>query len=1056
VTTPNVWADQVTVEGNVVRQLLVPQGTLEVDDRADELWVAGSYGRWPATRTTDAAGDGPLTAGLPLLPIEKARVTWRGSRRPTEPSEVRDSYAGAFPFRAPGEPGSLRRPQIGALHSVVGYWSSGLLDPGIVVMPTGTGKTETMIALLVASQIPRLLVLVPTMALRQQLARKFEKLGILQAQGIAAPSALRPRVARLEHGIKDPANAHALATACNVLVATPPALGACAPEAREVLLAQFSHLMVDEAHHAPAPSWASVIQSFEGRPVLLFTATPFREDGKRLPGRTIFRFPLREAQRENYFTHIDYQAVLDLTGTDAAVADLAVGRLHRDLEAGYDHILMVRGSSVKRAKELIALYQARAADLSPALLYEGLAERQRRKVMQALDTRASRIIVCVDMLGEGFDLPALKIAALHDVKKSLSPMIQFIGRFTRASAASKIGTASVFVARDPSVALSPLRDLLREDADWNLLLTDITERANSAAESINEFETSFTGVPEDVAVALLEPKMSAVAYRAPSTTWQPEHALDLYEDGRILGSRVAIGASSSIAWFVLEDRTKVRWGNVQDLEQVIFELIILYFDEHKRLLYIYSSENAGTYEDLANVVLGGEATPLRGPRAFRVLARVDRLIPTNVGLLDSRDHFNRFTMYVGSDVMEALDTADRQGKSQTHIAASGYDQGERVTISAALSGRFWSMRSAPNLKAWVEWCDLQGEKLLDDGIDLEEVFGGFLIPVDLTERPPHVLLGLEWPWELFTGFGPGNAVTYDGVSYPITDVEFEVDDFGTTGPFRFSLVTIAWRIPYQADFTPQGLTYTPMGKDAEVTSRPTAVPMQTWINRRKPTLFLDGDRMITPEDRLLQPRYDIEPFDRERLRSLSWQGVNRQVESQGVQRRADSIQAFMSNYLQRTDVFDVLIDDDRAGEAADLVGLRIVDTRLIVTLVHCKYSSQPDAGARLTDLYELCGQAVRGAKWRQHGAEPLLRHLDRRAQQYAKRTGTSPYEVGDITALYRIRQLVAQLRPTFRTMLVQPGLSKAACTDEHLRVLAGAASYVHAVTRGTFEVFCDS
>jgi hypothetical protein len=85
-----------------------------------------------------------------------------------------------------------------------------------------------------------------------------------------------------------------------------------------------------------------------------------------------------------------------------------------------------------------------------------------------------------------------------------------------------------------------------------------------------------------------------------------------------------------------------------------------------------------------------------------------------------------------------------------------------------------------------------------------------------------------------------------------------------------------------------------------------------------------------------------------------------------------------------------------------------------------------------------------------------LRHLDRRAQQYAKRTGASPYEVGDITALSRIRQLVAQLRPIFRTMLVQPGLSKAACTNEHLRVLAGAASYVHAVTRGTFEVFCDS
>jgi hypothetical protein len=32
-------------------------------------------------------------------------------------------------FGRQGEPGSLRRPQVGALHSVIGYWSSGLTEP---------------------------------------------------------------------------------------------------------------------------------------------------------------------------------------------------------------------------------------------------------------------------------------------------------------------------------------------------------------------------------------------------------------------------------------------------------------------------------------------------------------------------------------------------------------------------------------------------------------------------------------------------------------------------------------------------------------------------------------------------------------------------------------------------------------------------------------------------------------------------------------------------------------------------------------------------------------
>jgi hypothetical protein len=214
--------------------------------------------------------------------------------------------------------------------------------------------------------------------------------------------------------------------------------------------------------------------------------------------------------------------------------------------------------------------------------------------------------------------------------------------------------------------------------------------------------------------------------------------------------------------------------------------------------------------------------------------------------------------------------------------------------------------------------------------------------------------------------------------------------------------------------------------------------------------------MITPEDRLLAPRTDLPPFNRDRLNAMNWNEVNKRVESQGPQRRPDSIQAHMSSYLRADQDFDVLLDDDRAGEAADLVGLAIRGTELHITLVHCKYSSKSTAGARLIDLYELCGQAMRGAKWRQQGALPLLQHLDRRAQAAYSRTGVTPYEVGSIEDMFRIRELAPQLRPRFHTILAQPGLSAARATNEHLRLLAGAESYVRAVTRGTFDVFCSA
>jgi superfamily II DNA or RNA helicase len=77
--------------------------------------------------------------------------------------------------------------------------------------------------------------------------------------------------------------------------------------------------------------------------------------------------------------------------------------------------------------------------------------------------RRTQIVVCVDMLGEGFDLPELKIAAFHDVKKSLAVTLQLAGRFTRAK--PNLGDPT-FIANigDPKVS-DELRILYAQDAN---------------------------------------------------------------------------------------------------------------------------------------------------------------------------------------------------------------------------------------------------------------------------------------------------------------------------------------------------------------------------------------------------------------------------------------------------------------------------------------------------------------------------------------------------------------------------------------------------------------
>jgi hypothetical protein len=104
----------------------------------------------------------------------------------TRAQRALDSWRGAFHYADEDSVASgaiaLRRPQLGALHAIRAHWS---VTDGVatVVMPTGTGKTETMLATTVSSQCRRVLVLVPTDALRSQVADKFLTLGVLKREG---------------------------------------------------------------------------------------------------------------------------------------------------------------------------------------------------------------------------------------------------------------------------------------------------------------------------------------------------------------------------------------------------------------------------------------------------------------------------------------------------------------------------------------------------------------------------------------------------------------------------------------------------------------------------------------------------------------------------------------------------------------------------------------------------------------------------------------------------------------------------------------------------------
>lgn len=1055
--SPNVWARSEKYEDNLVRQLLIPESVFECAVGIDDnLFVENEYGRWPAGVSGSSAVPGfhamlPLgtNSGDPLT-----RGSWHGELKPVPPSEVLASYDTALSFHAENDTRTgLRRPQLGAVHAVLGYWTTQRRTPATVVMPTGTGKTDTMLALLVAAQAERLLVLVPSDALRDQIADKFVTLGVLQEKRIVSNTAVRPKVGQVQHRFTSVETAKAFAAACNVIVATPQVLNQSTPEAREALLAACSHLFVDEAHHVAARDWSAVRAAFEQKHVVQFTATPFREDGKHLQGRIIYAFPLREAQKDNYFSKIDYTSVIDFDNLDRAVAEQALERLRADLAKGLDHVMMVRVGTIPRTQEVLPIYTELAEDLNPVRMYSGMGVRAKTDAMNALKNGTSRVVICVNMLGEGYDLPALKIAAVHDPQKSLGVTLQFIGRFARTSTNDRYGTASMFVARRDMDVDPRLRALYAEDADWNLILRDLTESTVDAQQEVSDFESNFTSLPDEVTLQSLLPKMSTVVYRTATRHWEPTKIVDFFGEDNLLTVPIGINASDGVAWCVVEHRQSVRWGDIRTIEEVMYQLYVLYFDSERRLLFINHSANQGVFEDLAEAVAGADAKRFTGSTIYRVMADIDRLVPTTVGVVDTLNQFRRFSMHVGSDVTESFTEAEAGTKSQTNISGGGFRQGEYVSISASRKGRVWSHNTARSLKDWCDWCDGIGTLLLDETISIEQVIGQFILPETMKTRPEGVLLAAEWPWFVHTLRDERLRLTFGGKTYDLVDVDIVPDTDETTGPLRFAFVTDAWKVNYQADVIDEKLCYSCIdGQELEVQTARVKSPLSRWLNDAGLTFILDGDRMIDA-DLLYTVKADRDPYTRERIILQDWSKTNLKVESQTSARLPESIQFKAIEILKAEGDWDIILDDDGSGEIADVVAMRLRSNELIVRLVHCKYSHGVSAGKRLADLYEVCGQAQKSVIWRRQDMTPFFRTLANRAKKKQDRTGVSPFEVGDARTLFRLRDKAQIASRKMEFVVVQPGLSATSATKQQLELLASTELYLRTTVNGSLGVW---
>ncbi|MFO1044493.1 MAG: DEAD/DEAH box helicase family protein [Planctomycetaceae bacterium] len=974
-------------------------------------------------------------------------------------SDIRTSWQGGFvPKRedARHDIAGLRPPQIGAIYAVQSHWTVHS-DLATVVLPTGVGKTETMLSLLVAEQCPRLLVVVPTDALRTQLSEKFITLGLLKNPrfGVILDSAQYPIVGTLSHRPSTPDQVDALFRKCNVIVTTMPLAGQCS-EAVQARMAELCPcLFIDEAHHVAAPTWKKFTDAFKQSRIVQFTATPFRNDDRPIGGRRLFAFSLRQAQEQGYFTRIHFKPVMEFAPErkDAVIADAAVKQLRAD--AAHGHILMARVANIPRAEQVFECYRG-YAEFNPVQIHTGIkSQAERERIRRQLLSGESRIVVCVDMLGEGFDLPELKIAALHDIRKSLAVTLQLAGRFTRAK--PTLGDAT-FVANVADLDVKDeLRRLYQHDSDWNMLLPVISENAIDTDFNLCEFLRGFQELPEELTLGNVRPAMSTVVYRTNCGAWTPEKFADGIAGYKNLDKVYStLNPQENTLVIVTTRRVPVDWAQIDEIHNWDWQLYVLNWSRDQNLLFIHNSNNAGFFKKLAEAV-AGEVQQVRGPEVFRCLANINRLKLQNVGLLEQLGRLIRYTMRAGSDVEPGMSVAQKNKAIKSNLFGQGFEGGHRTTIGCSYKGRIWSYKTT-NLLELTKWTHAIGSKLNDPTLNPDDVLEGTLRPTLIGTRPTKVPITVEWPDIFYREPESVFTFTINGTnSYPHNSslVLINPDD---QGPLKFALVSENVQAGFELELFTAGTAsdYRIRATDeaaATIRHRGRSMPLQEFLDEEPPTLwFADGSSLTGAE--LVELRRTPDPFPKDYIEPWDWTGTNIRVESQTISRDSKSIQYRVIQELKKNPAFTVIFDDDDHGESADVVAIAEESDHIAVQFWHCKYANADRPGARIAELYEICGQAQKCVRWLEKQRD-LFTHLMRRSPRSFKKKQVTRYEIGSEQDLLRIRGRSEMQRVHLSVVIIQPGLSKAAVSSQQLELLAVTENYLKETFAVPFRVIAS-
>ena len=920
-------------------------------------------------------------------------------------------------IRRDGQP-RLRPAQHGAALALGAHFSVNR-EPAIIALPTGIGKTAVMQLAPFILGSTRVLVVAPSRLLREQLVEQMTTLPVLIREGVLKLGEQRPRVLNVRHQIQTAAEWHAL-EAFDFVIATPSCVS---PEYARVAAPPrglFDLVVIDEAHHAAAPSWDALIRELGEARVTLFTATPYRRDAQALPGDLVYDYPMKIAVERDEIARLQ---LLQVDFDDVGDPDVAVIRRIRDLEtdvgSGYRGVpFLARTKSIAAAKLLTKQYNDEGLEVG--LVTSDHSLRHAKSVIGAFRERKILGLVVVGMLGEGFDFPEIKLAAYHRPHKSLPSTLQFFGRVSRPIP-GHVGPPPLVVMPRHEV-YAETQALFKDNADWSILIPSLADERIASVRRERRLHalvnTNEAGVVSDDAI---NPPQVVDIFELPEPHQLQLDTSRLPDDVQDAIVAEFGGDTSNFLAFVEATDQRPRWLASRTLANRSYELRVLVVCPEQQLVIVASS-SSNAHSRLIAEQMGLDPVIALSPETFfGLIALHDVRVYYNVGTRNVEGDSDLRPTYMnraGRSVGKSFTPADRESYGLGH-AFFGYRTPEGLDRSFGVAlgkSRIWTPERSASLQLFIEWAGDLARLVArarvaatTSVLGLRQTLAFSAFPADPVFIIPHR--------EMFE-----RSYYFSRVDLPsivLGDASYRAD---VSSDRRFMNIGI-----YVDERVIGSIRYDCRGAATVHTDYQLRAPGELdTIDANEafgmmPLAIYYGDGSATHGHLYTPRRADPELIATNVLRTPDWTEVDvrRENDVQGDPR--PGLFSFMHVQLASEFRTALILNDDGRDEIADIIVIQERPSELTVRFYHCKGAT--GAGANLDDLYVVLGQVQRSTWWAQRNRfwPEIARRFDNRARviQCEDR----------VRAAARLARWAASPPETkFEIYVVQPGIDAAQLT----------------------------